>query len=160
MARCRTFARGYTRLSLTESNQQLFYLWFSKLARQYIACACPTVSHELIDISIIPLAGIMGSSRDKELQKVEEIIQYRFTNRALLEEALHAAGSLYSVTNRYSFEGNKKLAVVGDSAADLVINIRGYRAGKSRGSCLFDLSFCSHDRLTDSCKQRRCPPQG
>ncbi|KAG2000849.1 hypothetical protein GB937_010768 [Aspergillus fischeri] len=60
-----------------------------------------------------------------QLQAVEELIGFRFTNRHWLLEALQAAGLI----NR---DRNKKLAIIGDKVLGLVLALEGYARNQSR----------------------------
>lgn len=63
--------------------------------------------------------GCYSLSRTRPLQAVEETINFRFSNRSLLLQALRAAG----VTNS---DGNRRLASIGDAALKLVLVMEGY----------------------------------
>ncbi|OQE13366.1 hypothetical protein PENFLA_c049G05728 [Penicillium flavigenum] len=62
---------------------------------------------------------------DEELEDLEEKINYRFNDRALLREALQASAA-------WNKDGNKTLALVGDKVLDLVIVISGRTKNKPR----------------------------
>lgn len=64
--------------------------------------------------------------RDEHIQAVEKIIKYKFKDHSLLHEALQAAGFL-------TIEGNKGLALVGDSVLRLLIVLDGYAKNKIKG---------------------------
>lgn len=63
---------------------------------------------------------------------VESLLNYRFMKPYLLEEALHAGGPIY-ISGKYIAEGNKRLAMIGDSALDLALAVTDYQAGLPRG---------------------------
>ncbi|KAL8782412.1 MAG: hypothetical protein Q9213_005415 [Squamulea squamosa] len=66
---------------------------------------------------------------------VEAIIGYAFNDKFLLWEALQAAGSNVSIAgNRMIPNGNKRLAVVGNTVLDLVLVERWYGGGQIRGA--------------------------
>ncbi|KAJ5781841.1 uncharacterized protein N7518_010324 [Penicillium psychrosexuale] len=63
---------------------------------------------------------------DEELQVLEQKINYSFSNRTLLREALQPATWVNE-------DGNKKLAMVGNSIMRLVIVNHGLKEKKTRG---------------------------
>ncbi|KAL8682243.1 MAG: hypothetical protein Q9186_001702 [Xanthomendoza sp. 1 TL-2023] len=69
---------------------------------------------------------------------VEAIIGYNFDDRFLLWEALQAAGSFVSLAggagNRKIPNGNKRLAVLGDTVLQLVLVEVWYASGQERGA--------------------------
>lgn len=69
----------------------------------------------------------------RNTQGVEEIINYQFTNPKLICEALLAAGSYLPGIVRFSKDGNKNLALVGDSVLELVLVSDGYDKGLHKG---------------------------
>ncbi|KAI9739551.1 MAG: hypothetical protein M1834_006267 [Cirrosporium novae-zelandiae] len=57
-----------------------------------------------------------GMDQNSIISSVEVIIGYRFMDRSILWEALHAPGSLFPVIGNHCLaEGNKRLAIVGDA---------------------------------------------
>jgi ribonuclease-3 len=68
----------------------------------------------------------VSSPEEGQLQAVELLIGFRFTNRYWLLEAPQAAGFI----NR---EGNKKLAIIGDKVLGLVLALEGYPRNEARG---------------------------
>ncbi len=65
---------------------------------------------------------------------VETIIDYRFTDPLKLWEALQAAGSPVSAINgRHIHEGNKRLAMIGDSVLKLAFVSQWYTGDGLRG---------------------------
>lgn len=71
-----------------------------------------------------------------DLQKSEEIMQYRFRDRVLLEQALNAPVKLQSKgTDKilYLDDGNRRLAQLGHKVLDLILNDIWFRAGSDRG---------------------------
>lgn len=66
------------------------------------------------------------STVTRNIQGVEEIINYQFTNPKLICEALLAAGSYLPGIVRFSKDGNKNLALVGDAILQLVLVLDGY----------------------------------
>lgn len=53
---------------------------------------------------------------------VEDIIGYHFTNPSMIWEALQAAGSpVYVIGNRRLVDGNKRLALLGDTVLQLAL---------------------------------------
>lgn len=73
------------------------------------------------------------STTDGRIEAVEGIICYLFTNKALLREALQAAGC-YSAAAPYRIDGNKDLALVGDAALRLALVSDGYDKHACRGN--------------------------
>ena len=71
-------------------------------------------------------SGTALPSDSTRIEGVEGLIDYKFTNPALLHEALRAAGYL-------DRDGNKKLAVIGDAALRLVLAMEGRAKKASRG---------------------------
>ena len=71
---------------------------------------------------------------DTNLVAVQDIIGYQFTERLILWEAMQAAGSMVrSAGGREFVDGNKRLAVIGDTVLQLVLAERWYGDGTSRG---------------------------
>jgi ribonuclease-3 len=67
---------------------------------------------------------------------VECILQYRFANRNLLNEALLAAGASASSKDIHGNEqGNKRLALLGDSVLQEIMLEPWYNSGESTGKC-------------------------
>lgn len=68
------------------------------------------------------------------VKKCEGIIGYKFNDPHVLWEALQPPGSGVSSTEtRIVQEGNKRLAVLGDVALEIVLCKRWYDGGESRG---------------------------
>ncbi|CAG8905856.1 unnamed protein product [Penicillium egyptiacum] len=63
---------------------------------------------------------------DAELEDFEKKIKYRFSNRALIREALQASSAVNE-------DGNKTLALIGDKLLDVVIVTSGRSKNKIRG---------------------------
>lgn len=71
---------------------------------------------------------------DTTLQAVQDIIGYQFRDRLILWEAMQAAGSNErSAGDRKFVDGNKRLAVIGDTVLQLVLAETWYRGGTARG---------------------------
>jgi ribonuclease-3 len=67
---------------------------------------------------------------------VETIIQYRFSNLDLLNEALLAAGASESSKHiQGDIQGNKRLALVGDTVLQQAILEPWYSSEESTGEC-------------------------
>jgi dsRNA-specific ribonuclease len=64
-------------------------------------------------------------------QLFEHEIGYNFNSKALLEEALRAPGNISPGDE--SSAGNKRLALVGDSALAVMLLSRWYNGGSSTG---------------------------
>ncbi|PGH07240.1 hypothetical protein AJ79_06344 [Helicocarpus griseus UAMH5409] len=69
------------------------------------------------------MAGVLLPT-DDSIQAVKDIIGFKFHDRALLREALQAAGFA-------STDGNKKLALLGDAVLKPVLVMEGF--ANSRG---------------------------
>ena len=65
---------------------------------------------------------------------VEDILDYQFTNVTILHEALSAAGSPNAL--RYLPDGNKRLAIVGDAAIQLILAQKWYESPDGRGELI------------------------
>lgn len=66
------------------------------------------------------------SFEDEKLAKAEEIICYQFTNRLGLRQALQLADSIHQ-------NGNKDLALLGDTVIELILIKEGLRRHATRG---------------------------
>ena len=74
------------------------------------------------------------SQMSNMIRGVENIIDYRFTDPLILWEALQAAGSgISSAGSRRFPDGNKRLAVVGDTILELVLVEAWYNSTHVRG---------------------------
>lgn len=70
----------------------------------------------------------------QEQQSIEKIINYSFTKPQLLEEALQAAGASESANGiEGNKDGNKRLALVGDTLIRLLILDEWYPCGSDIG---------------------------
>ena len=66
---------------------------------------------------------------------VERVIGRTFSDPLILWEALQAAGSIVrSAGPRHFPDGNKRLAIIGDTVLKLVLVTRWYDSGDIRGS--------------------------
>lgn len=75
-----------------------------------------------------------ANDMDMNLEAVQDIIGYQFNERLILWEAMQAAGSMVrSAGGREFVDGNKRLAVIGDTVLQLVLAERWYGGGTSRG---------------------------
>lgn len=71
---------------------------------------------------------------DYSIAPVETIIGYQFTDPSKLWEALQAPGSpVSSINGRRITEGNKRLAMIGDSVLKLALVSKWYSGDGSRG---------------------------
>ena len=76
----------------------------------------------------------------EKVQACEDIVGYYFTDPHICWEALQVAGSgVYRSGTRLITEGNKRMAVVGDRAIDLVLSEDWLATGATKGE-LFDVS--------------------
>ena len=69
---------------------------------------------------------------DPRLEAVEMEINYQFSDRSILSEALRAAGSVPITASRS--QDNKGLALVGDAAIRMMLILHGHKAHASRGT--------------------------
>ena len=75
-----------------------------------------------------------ANNMDTILQAVQNIIEYRFKEQLILWEAMQAAGSnVRSAGDRKFLDGNKRLAVIGDTVLQLVLAEKWYSGGTVRG---------------------------
>lgn len=75
-----------------------------------------------------------ANNMDTVLQAVKDINGYRFRERLILWEAMQAAGSnVRSPDDREFADGNKRLAVIGDTVLQLVLAEEWYSGGTVRG---------------------------
>lgn len=75
-----------------------------------------------------------ANDMDTNLEAVQDIIGYQFNERLILWEAMQAAGSMVrSAGDREFVDGNKRLAVIGDTVLQLVLAESWYGSGTSRG---------------------------
>ncbi len=74
---------------------------------------------------------------EADIHPVEMIIDHNFSDKTWLSEALQlqAAGSgLTRAGDRAVRDGNKRLALVGDTLLKLILVLDGYNEGASRGT--------------------------
>ena len=75
-----------------------------------------------------------ANNMDTILDAVQDIIGYQFTERLILWEAMQAAGSTVRFAGgRELVDGNKRLAVIGDTVLQLVLAETWYGGSTSRG---------------------------
>lgn len=70
-----------------------------------------------------------------KLELAQNILGYQFNDLSLLWEALQAPGSevLFSAGRRFTNEGNKPLAAIGDALLSLYIKDRAHSHGQPIG---------------------------
>jgi ribonuclease-3 len=69
---------------------------------------------------------------------VESILKYQFSNRDLLDEALLAAGASASSKDIHGdVQGNKRLALLGDSVLQESVLEPWYSSNESTGKCTY-----------------------
>ena len=69
---------------------------------------------------------------------VESILKYQFSNRDLLNEALLAAGASTSSKDiQGGVQGNKRLALLGDSVLQEAVLEPWYNSNESTGKCKY-----------------------
>ncbi|KAK5169069.1 uncharacterized protein LTR77_006378 [Saxophila tyrrhenica] len=79
---------------------------------------------------------------------VEKLLGYRFKQESGLEEALYC-GPQAALGSSILFEANLRLAQLGDSVLDLILNESGYDAGKRKGDIDHRrAAIASNDNLT------------
>lgn len=86
-----------------------------------------------------PLATVMAAYQISDMiTGVQDIIGYNFTDPFILWEALQAAGSGNTFAGNRRFpEGNKRLAVLGDTILQLVLVRDWYETALVRGILVF-----------------------
>src|SRR5690348_4495763 len=85
----------------------------------------------------------------KLVEDVENILIYKFGNKSLLLEALKTAGSGFNIgQSRAVMDGNKRLALVGDSAIKMVVLCEWYHSGGNKGS--FETPFMTKLIVTEA----------
>lgn len=99
---------------------------------------------------------------DMDVRQVQDIIGYRFKSSYRLVEALTAAGA-----DEDNYDGNRKLAQLGESVIQTVVLNDAYTAGDTRGSFLssewvvYLLTCASRCKCTlESCYQQAKPCGG
>ena len=78
-------------------------------------------------------------STTEALKHLETLFNYSFKDKSLLQEALHADGP-FRINGRWVDDGNKRLAVVGDSAIGVCLSHSSYHAGLTKGTYSYRLS--------------------
>lgn len=74
------------------------------------------------------------SEKSVRIHAVETLVRYRFHNPALLWEALQGPMVMVDIAgNRVPKDGNKRLAIIGDAAMQLVLAETWYPGGTSKG---------------------------
>ena len=72
--------------------------------------------------------------RSLKIQTVEEIIDYSFNDNDIIWEALQAPGSIVTlIGTRRVPDGNKRLAILGDTILQLALIEDAYERGETRG---------------------------
>ena len=86
-----------------------------------------------------PLATVMAAYQISDMiTGVQDIIGYNFADPLILWEALQAAGSGNTFAGNRRFpEGNKRLAVLGDTILQLVLVRDWYDTARVRGTLVF-----------------------
>lgn len=74
----------------------------------------------------------MAPLQDQASERIEEIFKYRIEDANLLAEALWAAQPIHTGTRQLR-DGNKDLALVGDSVIKTVLVTDSYEQNMSRG---------------------------
>ena len=81
-------------------------------------------------------------------QAISAVTEYRFQDRSLLGEAFEAAGSgIRYMGNRTITDGNKRLAIVGDTVLKLVLVMEWFPSGQPRCKPARSTSQCFHSRF-------------
>lgn len=87
---------------------------------------------------------------------VQRIIGYTFNDTSIVWEAMQAAGSgVRLVGNRRIPDGNKRLAVLGDTILKLAIIEEWYNGGEARGNEFESRS--SAEKVTEMCFRNSKP---
>lgn len=95
------------------------------------------------------------------IEAVETLIQYKFKETELLWEALNT-GPVASLGQlaRPDGDGNKRLAVIGDSVLQLALAEDWYKGGTSRGMfCPFEAMLSSNSHHFQDTGLRRSSPR-
>lgn len=111
-----------------------FHLYLSLLNIIFLAEVITKVSI-LRNKAYIQSSLIMANTAmTAKIEGVQDIIDYKFSNPLILWEALQAAGSpVFSIGDRRLFDGNKRLAVLGDIVLDLALAEPWYQGTEPRG---------------------------
>ena len=73
---------------------------------------------------------------------VQTILGHQFKDRSLLLEALHTAGAVFRFAGgRVDPDGNKRLALLGDTVLKLALLDLWYHGGSSRGTAKLSTLF-------------------
>ena len=75
---------------------------------------------------------MMSVAMDRAVHGVENIIGYTFDDPYLVWEAVSAAGSITSAGGRHFVNGNKRMAVVGDTLLQLALAESWYESPLER----------------------------
>lgn len=78
----------------------------------------------------------LTAKKERAVTGIQEIIGYTFNDPALVWEAVSAAGSFTSGGNRHFADGNKRLAVLGDTVLQLALAEHWYDGTGARGKAL------------------------
>lgn len=86
--------------------------------------------------------------RTQMVEGCQAVLGYDFNDSDLLWEALQAAGSpVFAVGGRYLPDGNKRLALLGDTVLKLVLVREWYTSGRDRGSDIIASVKCTETDL-------------
>ena len=75
----------------------------------------------------------MALTQAEKLDRVEHIIEYQFSDREILLEALIAPSAATHAGSRDVPDGNKRLAILGGAVLQLLLVFTGYENGQTRG---------------------------
>lgn len=87
------------------------------------------------------------------LDALEALVTRSWSDRELLLEAVAIPGcGIFQAGTRQIREGNKRLAMIGDSVLDLVIKTEDYTAGKLRGESQYNAANYTHNVCQAICR--------
>ena len=78
-------------------------------------------------------AALEAVDPNLKVADLESIIHYSFANKSMGWEALQLPGNGFATP--FMLNGNKRLAIVGDLAIDLILSEPWYESGKDEGEC-------------------------
>lgn len=115
------------------------YLLFTEYHTLFINLTLYTLVNRLQPYPQRPLATVMAAYQISDMiTGVQDIIGYNFADPLILWEALQAAGSGNTFAGNRRFpEGNKRLAVLGDTILQLVLVRDWYDTARVRGILVF-----------------------
>lgn len=87
----------------------------------------------------------MTSIQEITVQRLEDIIRYKFKDKSWAWEAVQVAGSgVYQIGGRNVPKGNQRLAVCGDAFVQKMLVHSWYHSGAAKGLCLIVIILVIH----------------